>query len=176
MVRVMAINQLLDVRSMSGIGQLLRLRVAVCVCVCMFSLTHGCGIHYTDMSQHAPAQHNKTRRLCMRRCRGDNGQLVFRGSQKDIQTPALLISYSLLLWFCKSQPVILWTINEEGAAQIWLHAWVYGSPRVLYVCVSVPALSDCQRLLIGRLMDWADPVACCVQPFVAEPARSWNAA
>lgn len=41
------------------------------------------------------------------------------------------------------------------------------------VCPSVrcclwPCLSECQRLLIGRLMDWADPVACCMQPFVAD--------
>lgn len=52
----------------------------------------------------------------------------------------------------------------------------------VYVCPSIhahtvslsvpafwwPCLSECQRLLIGRLMDWADPVACCMWPFVAD--------
>lgn len=72
------------------------------------------------------------------------------------------------------------SFNDEIYIYTLGFMYVYVSFCICMYSISVclwPCLSECQRLLIGRLMDWADPVAGCMQPFVAaRTAHSSNTA
>lgn len=144
----------------------------------MYSLIQDSGIDYADMSQHAPVPtHIKTHSLCLRLYEGNNGQLLFPRVKRTFR-PQLhsklwhhdnSLNTSHFLYIGPLRHVYEPFNHSDG---VYMFGFTYVCPSVYVICLSVPCclwpcLSECQRLLIGRLMDWADPVACCMQPFVA---------
>ena len=141
----------------------------------MCSLTQDSGIDCRGMSQHAPAKHTSKHIafVCIY-MKETMGSSCFRGL-KGHSDPSCTQSFGTItiLWIpqplyrCAPLKARLWAVTHHVTTGFTCT----GSRTCIYVYLSVPGclwpcLSEFQRLLIGRLMDWADPVACCMRPFV----------